>query len=210
MQAGQVLARLDPTFAAADLGALTARSRACGAEVGRLQAEVDGQAVRRYRRRSRPGAAGGDLRPAQGRVQFQDGGLRAEVADWMSIDRTIALGCCRLPRPPWSWRKNVEQMRTELEKLQVGSRLNTLAAMDNRAEMARTLANAEETEAGAKRGLAAHGRRARWLCWKLARRRVAKAGRGDRQADRCARAAATRRSCAATGGIARRARRRPC
>ena len=45
-------------------------------------------------------------------------------------------------------------MRKQLEKLQVGSRLNTLAAMDNRAEMARYLANAQEQGSGAQRDLA--------------------------------------------------------
>jgi HlyD family secretion protein len=39
---GQVLATLDPTFAAADLAALLARQRALAAEMARLQAEADG------------------------------------------------------------------------------------------------------------------------------------------------------------------------
>jgi HlyD family secretion protein len=46
-------------------------------------------------------------------------------------------------------------MRKELQRLQVGSRLNTLAAQDNRAEMARNLANAEQTADNAKSNLAA-------------------------------------------------------
>ncbi|HTW68520.1 MAG TPA: HlyD family type I secretion periplasmic adaptor subunit, partial [Acetobacteraceae bacterium] len=49
----------------------------------------------------------------------------------------------------------VETMRKELEKLNVGSRLNTLAAMDNTAEMARNLASSQEAAAGAQRDLAA-------------------------------------------------------
>ncbi len=40
---GQVLATLDPTFAAADLAALLARQRGLAAEVARLQAEADGR-----------------------------------------------------------------------------------------------------------------------------------------------------------------------
>src|SRR5215467_15453845 len=39
VRAGEVLARLDPTFAAADLGALSAQVTSLGAEVARLQAE---------------------------------------------------------------------------------------------------------------------------------------------------------------------------
>ena len=41
-------------------------------------------------------------------------------------------------------------MRKELEKMQAGSKLNTLIAADTRAEMERALANAEQTAAGAK------------------------------------------------------------
>ena len=43
MQAGQVLAQLDPTFAAADVGALAAQVASLQAQVSRLQAEADGQ-----------------------------------------------------------------------------------------------------------------------------------------------------------------------
>ena len=53
------------------------------------------------------------------------------------------------------WRSSVEQMRRDLEKLQVGSKLNTLAAMDNRAEMERNLHSAEDTVRSAQRDLAA-------------------------------------------------------
>ena len=43
VQAGQVLAQLDPTFAAADVGALAAQVSSLQAQVSRLQAEADGQ-----------------------------------------------------------------------------------------------------------------------------------------------------------------------
>ncbi len=46
-------------------------------------------------------------------------------------------------------------MRRELQRLQVGSRLDTLAAEDNRAEMARNLANATQTADNAKANVAA-------------------------------------------------------
>jgi HlyD family secretion protein len=46
-------------------------------------------------------------------------------------------------------------MRQQLESRQVGSKLNTIAAMDSRTEMARSLANAEQTAEGARRNLAA-------------------------------------------------------
>jgi hemolysin D len=50
---------------------------------------------------------------------------------------------------------NLANMREELERLHVGSRVNTLAAEDNRAEMQRSLANALQTADNAKANLAA-------------------------------------------------------
>src|ERR1700758_4842827 len=43
VKAGEVLAKLDPTFAAADLGSLTAQVSSLSAEVARLQAEAGGK-----------------------------------------------------------------------------------------------------------------------------------------------------------------------
>jgi hemolysin D len=50
---------------------------------------------------------------------------------------------------------SVEAMRRELEHLQVGSKLNTLSAADNRAEMDRNMHYAEETANSAQRDLQA-------------------------------------------------------
>src|SRR5439155_4056480 len=43
VRAGEVLARLDPTFAAADVAALVAQVSSLEAEVSRLQAEAEGK-----------------------------------------------------------------------------------------------------------------------------------------------------------------------
>jgi hemolysin D len=50
---------------------------------------------------------------------------------------------------------NLANMREELERRHVGSRVNTLAAVDNRAEMARNLTNSLQTADNAKANLAA-------------------------------------------------------
>ncbi len=50
---------------------------------------------------------------------------------------------------------DVEQMRRQLEQLNVGSKINTLAAMDNRAEMERNYQNAMQTAQAATRDLGA-------------------------------------------------------
>src|SRR5271165_7412036 len=51
--------------------------------------------------------------------------------------------------------ERVEKMRRELEQLQVGSKLSTLGAVDNRIEIARNMQNAINTAEAAKRDLAA-------------------------------------------------------
>jgi HlyD family secretion protein len=51
--------------------------------------------------------------------------------------------------------QQVEDMRKQLEALQAGSKLQLLTATDNRAEMARSLAYAQQTAEGAKRDQAA-------------------------------------------------------
>jgi HlyD family secretion protein len=50
---------------------------------------------------------------------------------------------------------NVESMRQDLQKLQVGSRLDTLAATDDRLDMQAELASAQSSAAAAERDLAA-------------------------------------------------------
>jgi hemolysin D len=154
VKAGQVLARLDPTFAAADLGALEAQVKTVQAEIARLQAEAEGK----------PFAYTGldpDLslqaaiyahRKAEVTAKL-DGYARHfdELAAVISRSQSDAAGY----RDRLGYAQTVEQMRTQLEERQVGSRLNTIAAKDSRTEMARALANAEQTAEGARRNLAA-------------------------------------------------------
>jgi hemolysin D len=154
VRAGEVLARLDPTFAAADLGALTAAVSSLGAEVSRLEAEAGNQ---------RFDYAGGDPerslqaaiyahRQAAYAAKLEGYARKAdELASVISRAQSDAAGY----RDRLGLAQTVEKMREELQSLQVGSKLNTLAAMDNRAEMARALANAQQTAEGAKRDLAA-------------------------------------------------------
>ena len=47
--------------------------------------------------------------------------------------------------------QNVERARKKLEAMHYGSPMETWMATDNRAEMARSLANAEQTATGARR-----------------------------------------------------------
>jgi hemolysin D len=150
VKAGDVLARLDPTFAAADLATLTAQVSGLEAEVSRLKAEADGQ----------PFTYAG-LDPAW---QLQLAIHKHRLAEFESkLDNfrhradELSTVIARAQSDAVGYRERlgvaqtVEQMWTHLEAVQSGSKLNQLMAKDSRAEMARALANAEQTGEGAKR-----------------------------------------------------------
>ena len=149
VKAGKVLARLDPTFAAADVGALTSQRSNLAAEVSRLRAEAA----------EKPFAYGGDdpylaLQAAiwghrkaefdakvenyNRQIEELDGLIARSEADAAGYHNRLRLA------------RTVADTREKLEAAHVGSRLNTLAAQDNSAEMARALANAERTGESAK------------------------------------------------------------
>ncbi len=133
-------------------------------------------AVRLFRDRPEPGAAGGDLRPAPGRVQLQAGELHAEDQRTGVRDRQGQFRCRRASAAGLQVATNVEQMRRDLERLQVGSKLNTLAAMDNRAEMERNLHSSEQIAVSCAARPRRDGRRARRLRAVLACRHLGEAG----------------------------------
>jgi membrane fusion protein, hemolysin D len=154
VQAGQILARLDPTFAAADVGAAEAQVASLQAQVARMQAEVE----------DKPFTYAG-LDPhlslqlaiyAQRKAEF-DSRLQNYRQKADSLNAAIARADSDAAgyRDRLGVAQTVENMRRELEKLQVGSKLNTLAAVDNRTEMARNLASAQESADGARRDLGA-------------------------------------------------------
>ncbi|HXT79534.1 MAG TPA: HlyD family type I secretion periplasmic adaptor subunit [Acetobacteraceae bacterium] len=154
VHAGDILARLDPTFAAADLGALTAQVSSLQAEVSRQQAEAEDkpftytgldpnlalQAAIYAQRQSEYNYKLENYRQKADSLSAAIGRARSDITSYTS----------RL-----AYAKSLEQMRIELERMNVGSKINTLAAMDSRAEMQRNLDAAQETAAGGQRDLAA-------------------------------------------------------
>lgn len=154
VHAGQVLARLDPTFAAADLGASAAQVASLQAEVERMQAEVNDKTFTYTGLDPNLSLQAAIFAQRKAEYDFRLENYR-QKAD--SLIQTIARANSDAAgyRDRLAVAQSVEQMRRQLEKLQVGSRLNTLAAMDNRAEMARNLASAQEQAMGAQRDLAA-------------------------------------------------------
>lgn len=154
VHAGQVLARLDPTFAAADMGTLVAQVSTLQAQVSRMQAEVD----------NRPFSYSG-LDPNMALQAAIFGQRQAEYNYKLenyqqkldSLQATFARARADVTTygDQLTYAKTLEEMRVHLEQLNVGSKINTLSAMDTRAEMAGNLANAEQQALGAQRDIAA-------------------------------------------------------
>ena len=154
VRAGQVLARLDPTFAAADLGSLDEQVSALKAQAARMQAEVDGrpfvydglepnmtmQAAIFGQRQAEYGLK---LEGYEQKIQGLLATIARSNADADAYGKRLAVA------------QNLEQMRHELDQMGIGSKLNTLTAMDNRAEMQRNVANAQETARSGQRDLSA-------------------------------------------------------
>jgi hemolysin D len=154
VKVGQVLARLDPTFAAADEGALIAQVSTLKALVSRLQAEYENKPFT-YSGLDRDLALQAAIygqRQSQYKYQIEEYAQKI-ISEAATMAR--ALSDAAAYRDRLAVAQNLENMRKELERLQVGSRLNTLSAEDNRTEMARNLAGAQTTAQGAQRDLAA-------------------------------------------------------
>jgi hemolysin D len=153
VRAGDVLARLDPTFAVADLGAFTAQVSSLEAEVARLRAEAAGAPFTET-----PDDPDTVLqfaiyahRKAEFNSTLQNYERKLEELEAIAArSHSDAAGY----RARLGLAKDVQQMREQLQSMQVGSRLSTLAAIDSRTELARALANAEQTEEGSRQKLA--------------------------------------------------------
>ena len=154
VRAGDVLARLDPTFASADFAALAATVTSLEAEVARLQAESSGKPFNYAE--NEPSwllqAAIHAHRMAEFDSKIEN---YRHKADELASVTTRAESDATAYRERLSVAQTVEEMRKQLEVLQAGSKLQLLLAKDNRAEMARSLAYAEQTAEGAKRDKAA-------------------------------------------------------
>jgi hemolysin D len=144
VHAGDLLARLDPTFAAADEGAVGAQVESLTAEEARLEAEAAGN----------PFAYSGS--DASMQLQAAIYGHRkaefdARVANYehkmkeLSVDIERSRADADAYRDRLDVARRIERMRATLQKADIGSELLLLGARDSRAEMERSLANAERT-----------------------------------------------------------------
>lgn len=153
VKAGQLLARLDPTFVDADAGALETQVASLQAEVDRLRADVDGRAY------VGDGSAASTLqsliftqRSAERNFKLENyrqkiDALRVRVVQSMADVESFAT---RL-----TVSRQVEAMRVELERQAVGSKLNTFMAQQDRNESARLLDGARSQAIGSQREMEA-------------------------------------------------------
>lgn len=154
VRAGELLGRLDPTFAAADVATLDAQVSSLEAEVARLQAETEGKAFT-YTGLDPNWTLQTAIyghRKAQFDAKLENYGHRI---DELAATILRSTSDAKAYRERLSFAQNIEQMRKQLEALQAGSKMNTLQAMDSRVEMERAMANAEQAAEGAKRDQAA-------------------------------------------------------
>ena len=147
---GDVLARLDPTFATADVSALESQVASLEAEAARLQAEASGMP---YSPRDASPAAllhtaifvqrqaerGFKMENYRQRISSLQAQVQRSMSDVGSYSERLGVA------------RNLEGKRLELERLQVGSQINRLTATDSRLEIERSLANARaQTTQGAR------------------------------------------------------------
>ncbi|MCW3476826.1 HlyD family type I secretion periplasmic adaptor subunit [Limobrevibacterium gyesilva] len=151
VHAGDLLARLDPTFAGADAGALESSVASLQAEVDRLSAEQDGRTY------LTDGSPPSQLQAVIFTQRHAERAFRlenyAQKIDSLRVKVVQAQSDIDSYSERLAVAKTVEQKRKELERLQVGSQLNTLAAIDNRVEIGRGLETARASLAGSQRDL---------------------------------------------------------
>ncbi len=150
---GQVLAALDPTDASADLTALTAQQQAYSAQVQQLQAQENGMPYE-------PDPANPASALQLQTYTQQVGQYNFTVDDYSQKIKALQTGIDGYNAQAAYYRQrlgvasNVESMRKNLQQLQVGSKLDTLAATDDRLNMQSSLASAVSSAQQNERDLA--------------------------------------------------------
>ena len=154
VHAGQVLARLDPTFATADMGALVAQVSTLQAQVSRMQAEIENRPFTYNGLEPNMAFQASIYGQRQAEFNFKLENYRQKVD---SLTATIARATADITNygDRLAYAKSLEQMRKDLEHLNVGSKINTLSAMDTRSQMQDSLDNARQQQVGAQRDFAA-------------------------------------------------------
>jgi HlyD family secretion protein len=149
---GDVLATLNPTYASADLTALTQEQQAYSAQVAQLQAQENGTPY--VPDPNNPASALQEQTYNQmvGQYKF----TMSDYAQKISALQTNIQGYqdqAKYYQQRLAIAANVEGMRSQLQHLQVGSKLDTLAATDDRVNIQANLASALSSAAASQRDL---------------------------------------------------------
>jgi HlyD family secretion protein len=150
---GDVLATLNPTYAAADLTALTAQQQAYSAQVARLEAQENGTPYNPDP--ANPASALQLQTYNQQQAQFD-----FTMEDYAQKIRALQTNIAGYEDQAKYYQQrlgiasNVEDMRSKLQQLQVGSKLDTLAATDDRVNIQADLASALSSASASQRDLA--------------------------------------------------------
>ncbi len=151
---GEVLATLDPTIAAANLQSLTAQEQGYAAQVAQLQAQETGKP---YEPDPTNPASALQMSTYAQQVGQYNATMEADNQK-ISEDRSEIRGFndqATYYAQRLGVAASVEGMRKNLQQLQVGSKLDTLAATDDRLSMQAELASAQSSAQSTARQLAA-------------------------------------------------------
>ena len=151
---GDLLAELDSTFTGSDTANLEAQVRSYGAQIAREQAELEGKPYL-----AEPGNPDSTLQAllySQRQAEFASkfGNYQQKIA---SLEQKLS-GAERdilAYRERLGVSREVEAMRKQLAQLEVGSKINLLAAQDQRVELERAVSNATAIAESSKNELSA-------------------------------------------------------
>lgn len=154
VHAGDLIARLDPTFVAADTGTLTTQVTALQAEVARLTAEAKGQPFVPAGAEPAWALQAGLYAQRQAERRFKLENYTQKITG-LQATATKSEQDAEIARQRLGVAQQVEGMRKQLERMEIGSKLNSLMATGSRLEVNGQLAQALNSAEAGRRDLAA-------------------------------------------------------
>lgn len=150
---GDVLATLDPTIAAANLASLLQQEQGYAAQVAQLQAQEDGKPYEPDPNNPASALQMATYAQQVGQYTFTIDDYNQKIKELQTnIDGYNAQAAYYRQRLGVA--SNIEDMRKNLQQLQVGSKLDTLSATDDRLNMQSSLASAESSADASRKELA--------------------------------------------------------
>lgn len=151
---GELLARLNPTFARANLTALRAQVVALSAQKSRLEAEADGSVYAPAHPNPAQTLQAAIFQSRKAERTYTIENYNQKIAELQMIV-TKSEQEASFYKKRVNVAQDVENMRNQLQKMQVGSKLNSLIALNDRLSVSSSLSSAVSTAAAGERDLAA-------------------------------------------------------